>query len=285
MSAFQAKFDVLTLPQGRGTKLSVRLVSFSGAPEGSLRIEKRIAMLTVDEPGTTYLTVEPTRDGDGPRHPVQLSIGVSAGLESAFVASIESAVELDPATSLFASNPLLAQAEEALKDAYQSAVFDAIGKMHEQRPSAVTASLAMPELGTPQAAALIGAAATGTLASEPSGRRKWLTVKRSAVAVVVIGALAMIAHGVLKKSPSAVDASNPLPLSGAAGGDLAAQIDPVIAQRVRQQIEQSLSKPPRDGSGESGGIMPGRSVTLETMEAMGLQPGKANTGCLVGVRK
>lgn len=50
-----------------------------------------------------------------------------------------------------------------------------------------------------------------------------------------------------------------------------------LQDRIRQQIAAN------NGSGEFGPLQ-GQNIAIDTMKAMGLDPGKANSGCLVGVK-
>ncbi|MDM8356494.1 hypothetical protein [Pandoraea communis] len=83
-------------------------------------------------------------------------------------------------------------------------------------------------------------------------------------AVVCAAALAMAGYGMLHKP-----ADQTLSMAG----------DPNLTARIQQQIAEAVQK-----GDPSQGLLQGNSVTLSTMRAMGLDPGKANTGCLVGVR-
>lgn len=83
-------------------------------------------------------------------------------------------------------------------------------------------------------------------------------------AVVCAAALAMVGYGVLHKP-----ADQTLSMAG----------DPNLTARIQQQIAEAVQK-----GDPSQGLLQGNSVTMSTMRAMGLDPGKANTGCLVGVR-
>lgn len=83
-------------------------------------------------------------------------------------------------------------------------------------------------------------------------------------AVVCTAALAMVGYGMFHKP-----ADQTLSMAG----------DPNLTARIQQQIAAAVQN-----GDPSQGLLQGNSVTMSTMRAMGLDPGKANTGCLVGVR-
>ena len=49
-------------------------------------------------------------------------------------------------------------------------------------------------------------------------------------------------------------------------------------RQVRERVKQA-------NGGANLGTMDGESVAIGTMKAMGLEPGKASAGCLVGVKQ
>ena len=52
-----------------------------------------------------------------------------------------------------------------------------------------------------------------------------------------------------------------------------------LQEKIRQQFAKAASK----GDGAFGSLQ-GQNVAIDTLRSMGLDPGKANTGCLVGVK-
>ncbi|ODP35072.1 hypothetical protein [Pandoraea sp. ISTKB] len=102
-------------------------------------------------------------------------------------------------------------------------------------------------------------------ASGDEKSKQFLTPGKIAFGTIVCtAALAMAGYGMLHKP-----ADPALSMAG----------DPNLTARIEQQIKEAVAK-----GDPSQGLLQGNSVTMSTMRAMGLDPGKANTGCLVGVR-
>ncbi|TKC90165.1 hypothetical protein FAZ69_08430 [Trinickia terrae] len=101
---------------------------------------------------------------------------------------------------------------------------------------------------------------------------RWLvpaTYKAWLLTGVALCALALIAVGVVRQVRGAGNNAD-LSLAGS---------NSALEARVRAQIDDAVRNP----NGTQG--YNGMNVALATMRAMGLNPGKANAGCLVGVGK
>ncbi|CAE6794586.1 hypothetical protein R70006_05011 [Paraburkholderia domus] len=263
-------FQILPLLDSTGISLRVRLSTLSVwfLPQGAA-IDRRIAALHVADPEQTNATVliEPRKVADAEVD--HLCFFITDGATVAEVAT----VRIPDAASPLRGSPSasdLAELKAAVQEAYQAAIFDAIGKLHEQRLTAAASGIVAPAAGLAIAGMPgVAIAGNGQTLTAPSPDR-WITPGRAVFAVVVLIGLCLVAYGALKKPAQQADPLNPL----------AASIDPQMTARIQQQIQASLGKP-----AAGGGILPGQSVTLDTLHAMGLETGKANTGCLVGVRK
>ncbi|CAJ6612568.1 Uncharacterised protein [Burkholderia pseudomallei] len=251
MTITLAKFDILPQQGPAGLTLTIRLRAFDWVlPEG-VRIKSQIAKLTCGDLEQTAIAIESTAAGAS-------EVFVVAGESRALIANVEAESQ---GTSPEDFKAQLARVVDSLREGYQSAVFDAIGKLHEQR---VAGGLQY----------VVGANAAG--ASSELGRqfgpdavaaRRWMSPGRVTFAAAMLVALAMAGYGIYAKTRPPED-----PIASAL-------MSPDAQKRVNAMIGSALKQPP-----EGGGILQGQSVTLDTLKAMGLDPGKANTGCLVGVR-
>ncbi|UEC05582.1 hypothetical protein [Burkholderia vietnamiensis] len=108
-------------------------------------------------------------------------------------------------------------------------------------------------------------AATGWKAFVPATPKAWL------VTGVVVCALALVVYGVVRQVRGAgQQAQDDLALSGPNGA---------LEAKIKSQIDDAVRNP------NSTAGYNGMNVALATMRAMGLNPGKANAGCLVGLGK
>lgn len=98
------------------------------------------------------------------------------------------------------------------------------------------------------------------------GRVTW---KKGVVAAVLLFAVGLVVLGL-------IPASSVSPLAGGIQPDSYAGIQ---AQMKKQIAAAANSDQPVIGA------LQGQTIAIETMKAMGLDPGKANAGCLVGVKK
>lgn len=98
---------------------------------------------------------------------------------------------------------------------------------------------------------------------------KGLATKRNAMIATLLVAGSMVAYGALRpKAPE--DAFR----DALAQGNYAD-----LQQKIREQVAAA-----GNGGDPSAFNLQGANVAIETMKAMGLDPGKANAGCLVGVK-
>lgn len=193
------------------------------------------------------------------------AIGTPEGLmvdaARALVASLTptSGEDVDP------KDPFFVQFANELDRAWGDAVFEA---------DAVPIYSGRAQFDMPAAAAPAAPAAQATLrvASPVTGWRVFVprTPKAWAVTAVVLIALTLIALGAVRQLRGTQE-SNDLALAGGA--------DPALTAKIKNEIDQAV-KNPNSVQGYNG-----MNVALATMQAMGLNPGKANTGCLVGLGK
>jgi len=150
-------------------------------------------------------------------------------------------------------NLFLKHLSNAVQDAFGAALFEAAEK-------------ADVSSGASLAAAVVAGAPSVVSGPKRAGRAQIYVL-----ALVAFAAVCLLAFGVLRtKGLGAVD-----PIQAATGAP-----DAALSERVRQQIEQAVRTPTDAPAGFIGS-----NVTRATMEAMGLKPGKANAGCLVGIPK
>ncbi|MBR8427277.1 hypothetical protein [Burkholderia cenocepacia] len=251
MTITLAKFDILPQQGPAGLTLTIRLRAFDWVlPEG-VGIKSQIAKLTCADLEHTTIEIESAADGAS-------EVFAVAGESRALVANVEAASQGRAPEDFKAQ---LARIFDSLREGYQSAVFDAIGKLHDQRVAGglqyvvgAHAAGTSPQLG-------------GQLRPDAAAARRWMSPGRLTFAAAMLVALAMAGYGIYAKTRPPED-----PIASAL-------MSPDAQKRVNAMISGALKQPP-----EGGGILQGQSVTLDTLKAMGLDPGKANTGCLVGVR-
>ncbi|MBN3729375.1 hypothetical protein [Burkholderia sp. Tr-20390] len=259
MTIALAKFDILPLQGVAGLSLTVRL-NTSGwtLPEG-VRVRSQIAKLSCTELEQTSIEVVNENEGG-------FDVYVIAGESSGDNRALVSRVSLNLATGAAERERTIADITDALQEGYQSAVFDAIGKLHEQQIAG----------GMQYVVGAQAAAARSALGVDPTavgaGVRRWVSPGRLAFAAVMLVAAAMAGYGIYAKTRPPED-----PISAALSGpDAQARMNAMIAGALKQPLGAAVNP--------QAGILQGQSVTLETLKAMGLDPGKANTGCLVGVK-
>ncbi|MEX3555108.1 MAG: hypothetical protein VB131_00230 [Burkholderia gladioli] len=251
MTTTLAKFDILPQQSAAGLTLSIRLRAFDWVlPEG-VRIKSHIAKLACEDLEQTRVEID-TADESA------FGVYIVGGESRALVANVD-AESHGPAAADLKSR--LERVFESLREGYQSAVFDAIGKLHEQRLAGGLQYVVGPSAAAaaPQRGQQFGV--------EVAAERRWMTPGRLMFAAAMIAALAMAGYGIYAKTRPPED-----PIASALMG-------PDAKKRMDAMISSALKQPSGDG-----GILQGQSVTLDTLKAMGLDPGKANTGCLVGVR-
>ncbi|MCA8050644.1 hypothetical protein LGM95_29180, partial [Burkholderia arboris] len=123
MTITLAKFDILPQQGPAGLTLTIRLRAFDWVlPEG-VRIKSQIAKLTCGDLEQTAIAIESTAAGAS-------EVFVVAGESRALIANVEAESQ---GTSPEDFKAQLARVVDSLREGYQSAVFDAIGKLHEQR--------------------------------------------------------------------------------------------------------------------------------------------------------
>ncbi|WP_334043566.1 hypothetical protein [Burkholderia ambifaria] len=250
MTTTLAKFDILPQQSSAGLTLTIRLRAFDWVVPEGVRIESHIAKLTCEDLEQTKIEIESANE-------TNFRVIVVGGQAGALVAN----VEVDsPDTAPDEFKGRLGRVFESLREGYQSAVFDAIGKLHEQR---VAGGLQYVVGANAVAATQHGQQFGPELATA----RRWMSPGRLMFAAAMLVALAMAGYGIYAKTRPSED-----PITSAL-------MSPDAQKRVNAMIGSALKQPP-----EGGGILQGQSVTLDTLKAMGLDPGKANTGCLVGVK-
>lgn len=143
----------------------------------------------------------------------------------------------------------LIRLSNAIDEAFGSAMFDAT--VAAQAPTAA-------------AGVTVGSVTVGVPGGAKSGRPSRFAL--GVVIAAVFAGVSLMAYGYLrpKTDQTAQSAQSQI------GGDSA------MSARIREQIDQAVRNP-----SPTGGFN-GTNVALETMKAMGLNPGKANAGCLVG---
>lgn len=176
---------------------------------------------------------------------------------------------------------VLANLRVLAQGAAAEAVLHLENAVHAAYTEALFAQLEADQNGAASAAVQTAAPAPGastSVASDsvaPAGRLRrclrWVTAyKFRALAVALAGsAVVMIAHGYVTKKPE-----QPM-FMGAVSAEDQAKLEKDIRERVRNAAREDSNIPGLDG----------QNVAIGTMRAMGLEPGKANTGCLVGVKR
>lgn len=133
------------------------------------------------------------------------------------------------------------------------------------------ASAAQPAPVVVQPAVVVANVDGGTVRVKRGMRH--LFVKRNVIGFGLFVGAAMTVYGMTVGKPP----QNPIKatMQGENYEDLQAQIRAQIAAAAKSDV------PMIDGKNDGLG---GQNVAIETMKAMGLDPGKANAGCLVGVK-
>lgn len=166
-------------------------------------------------------------------------------------------------------NLFVARLGNDLDRAFADAVF-ALGEPQVAPAHAVvqTGAVGGPLVPSPALAPIglaVKPAATGWKAFVPATPKAWLATG------VVLCALALVAYGVVRQVHGAgQQAQDDLALSGPNGA---------LEAKIKSQIDDAVRNP------NSTAGYNGMNVALATMRAMGLNPGKANAGCLVGLGK
>jgi len=109
------------------------------------------------------------------------------------------------------------------------------------------------------------------LALDPAGRGRFLSKKRVVIATVLV-ALALIAMGGYQTFVRPKD-----PLQQTLGSEDYSN----LTAQIRQQMKQATSG---DSGGNAFALKAQNNVSIDTLKAMGFDPGKANSGCLVGTK-
>lgn len=102
-------------------------------------------------------------------------------------------------------------------------------------------------------------------------RARRLSFRKGLVAAVVLAGVGLVVYGGLHSVSKPSD-----PVQDALNGDNYADLQ----QKIRQQFAKNAG----EKSGTAYGALQGQNIAIDTMRAMGLDPGKANSGCLVGVK-
>lgn len=105
----------------------------------------------------------------------------------------------------------------------------------------------------------------------PARWRARLLSRKTGLAAVVLCAVGLIAYGVVQALRPPQD-----PIQQALASDNYKDLQ----ERIRKQVAEAAAK----GGGAYGGALQGQNIAIDTLKAMGLNPGKASTGCLVGVK-
>lgn len=166
-------------------------------------------------------------------------------------------------------NLFVARLGNDLDRAFADAVF-ALGEPQVALAHAVvqTGAVGGPLVPSPTLASIdlaVKPAATGWKALVPATPKAWM------VTGVVLCALVLVAYGVVRQVRGAgQQAQDDLALAGPNGA---------LQAKIKSQIDDAVRNP------NSTAGYNGMNVALATMRAMGLNPGKANAGCLVGLGK
>ncbi|WP_454727968.1 MULTISPECIES: hypothetical protein [Cupriavidus] len=160
---------------------------------------------------------------------------------------------------------LRVELHDAVSEAFVRAAFAAMA----QQPVVPTA----PLMAAPVTAAV--AALPGTIGAAPTGRLRragqWTRRHKgkSLFAMIVAAGAVSVAYGYMTKP---VDQD-----------PFAFTVNPSNQKQLEAQIAARVQSAANDGTSLAG--LDGQSVAMGTMRAMGLEPGKANAGCLVGVKR
>jgi len=243
---------MFTKPAAAGGQLMVRLI-----PGDGWRVAKQIVVVDAPKIEAAKLEFGERKDDDsilcldvyvvGTGEPQRIATfrGVGEGAHSANLQA-----NLQEAFENGAFNALRDQANSASGQAVGDAVQS---PKHGQAPGGSGEPLGT-EMHVPVPAA-----------QKRTGWRRFLTVKRVALASVLLVGGGLVTVGLRANQA-------PTPFAATNGAEMDARVQAAISSSLRQ---------PSNGDG----LLQGQSVNLQTMRAMGLDPGKANTGCLVGVHK
>jgi hypothetical protein len=192
--------------------------------------------------------------------PVAEAIRLTNGTEKTTVATLQFADHL----SADGRTALCRSLDNALASAFTQAVF---AQLQNGVPAAATPTPVASVAGVPELAG-------GVLAAPAGGRLRragrWMRTHKAAtlVALVAVCGGSLAAHGYLTK-PAAQDPF---------GFSVSSADQQRLQEMVRERVKQA-------NGGANLGTMDGESVAIGTMKAMGLEPGKASAGCLVGVKQ
>jgi hypothetical protein len=169
-----------------------------------------------------------------------------------------------------AKDPFFVKLSNEVDSAWGDAVFAADAAPVQSVPATFGMPAAAAPAGAYAAPAALRAAVPVTGWRASLGVFVPRTPKAWAVTAVVLIALTLIALGAVRQLRGTQE-PNDLALADGA--------DPALTAKIKGEIDQAI-KNPNSVQGYNG-----MNVALATMHAMGLDPGKANTGCLVGLGK
>lgn len=227
-------------------------IAFSAPSSSNLRVRGKYADVSLPENGVIEASVhaaEMEQDGSVRDFKVWINAtGISGQIEVGVLTFIGSEVLTGAA---------IADVEAILDDKVQQAFFAALTGR---------AAPAAEERTTTRAAAV-------PAAQPVSGWRRWLP-RRMNWKLVAVGMISFVAVGLI--SYGAINSF--LTPKDSIQQALDSEDYKGLQDRIRQQIATNNS-----GNGEFGALQ-GQNIAIETMKSMGLEPGKANSGCLVGVK-
>jgi len=152
----------------------------------------------------------------------------------------------------------------ALQDAVQLAFFNAIDAVNSVPVAPVPVAVASDSVAVPVNKDVVDSSVSV---------RKRFTWKRAVLVSVVLVGTSLMAIGLYRGNAEKKEFS-PYDVSTTKEFD-------VLNQKIKQQISDAAKSETPAINGING--QKADNVALETMRAMGLDPGKANAGCLVGV--
>lgn len=225
-------------------------VAFNAPSSSALDVRGRYADMPVAENGASAeVTVESAEEQSWPCHMFFVMLSVKHGQELLQFNLGEVSYTERP-KALLTQDDIDAMEDEMSKIA-QHAFFEALNPNSSYEPLRLTAS-EVKKIGQPG-----------------QGRRRWGR-KIGAGAVALIG-LGLIAFGTLRNHGTEEPGPNPAQQVLSSGDYKELQ------DKIRAQVAAN------NGNGEFGSLQ-GQNIAIDTMRAMGLDPGKANSGCLVGVK-
>jgi hypothetical protein len=242
-------FLIQTTPTSEGLSARIRV---SIPHDDKFRVKSMVGSLTIRN--LDDLSVDVAADGD-------TDIAVLVRNEGRAEARLATLTPLSTLTER-EKHLFIARLGNAVDSAFGDAVFNAVGAM---QGSAVMGPGGLAMVGVGGQSIVLAAGNAGSPSSGGHASR-WVLGATLALAV------ALIAFGVYRQVNRTSDANaGELATAGATNNALEA--------KIRNQIDQAVKNP-----GSVQGFQ-GENVALATMKAMGLNPGKANAGCLVGVGK